>query len=223
MSRLQLELSRYGEDPIVQAATAVWNHLPAVIGYNIVFAACTLVPLVLMAGGLIIPAVLTAAILIGGAWGIILDAAAQMVTGRAHLALRTMRGSARFGIMLALPFAAATLALHAAWQMGSTAPGSWLRIAAIGTDLLVIGSLFVVLPAAGAGIETPRPRFTTRWTAAAELTGRKPVQTLECLGLLGALAWLGMSYPLIVLLLGPSLVALFAAASFAPISTTNPD
>lgn len=214
MTTFRAELGRHAGHPAVQAASAVWGHLAAVIGLNLVFTAAAMVTLTLAAAGAVFPAVLVGVVLVGAGWGILSEAAVQIIRGNAHVKVARMAVSARRGIALAVPCGATILALQAALHMSSSGPGHWLRTAAVVVDLLVLGSLIVVLPAATADLSVSCRSAAGRWLAAAERTGYRPVRTLETLAVAAAMVRLGLSVPLVALLIGPMLVATYAAGSF---------
>ncbi len=213
MTTFRAELGRHAGHPAVQAASAVWGHLAAVIGLNLVFTAAAMVTLTLAAAGAF-PAVLVGVVLVGAGWGILSEAAVQIIRGNAHVKVARMAVSARRGIALAVPCGATILALQAALHMSSSGPGHWLRASAVVVDLLVLGSLIVVLPAATADLSVSCRSAAGRWLAAAQRTGDRPVRTLETLAVAAAMVRLGLSVPLVALLIGPMLVATYAAGSF---------
>lgn len=223
MTTFRAELGRAAGHPAGQAVSAVWTHLAAVIGLNLVFAAAALVTWALAAAGAVLPAVLVGVVLVGSGWGILSDAAVQITRGSEHVKVATMAVSARRGIVLALPYGATVLALQAALHMSPSGPGQWLRVSAVVTDLLVLGSLTVLLPAATADLSVGCRAAAGRWFAAARGTGRRPIRTLETLAVAAAMVGVGLSVPLVALLIGPMLVATYAAGSFIAPDTAADD
>jgi hypothetical protein len=221
MTTFRAELGRHAGHPAVQAASAVWGHLAVVIGLNLVFTAAFMVTLTLAATGAVFPAVLVGVVLVGAGWGILSDAAVQIIRGNAHVKVGRMAVSARRGIALAVPCGATILASQAALHMSSVGPGHWLRTSAVVVDLLVLGSLIVVLPAATADLSVSCQSTAGRWLAAAERTGPRPFRTLETLAVVAAIVRLGLSVPLVALLIGPMVVATYAAASFIEPNTVS--
>lgn len=215
MTTLQSGLRGYAGHPAVRAAVGVWDHLAAAAMLNGLLAMAAAFPALLFGSGAVIPAIALGALVIGPAWGIVGDAASQMVAGRAHLSVDTMARSARNGLLVSSPLAFTLLALHAAMQMASVGPGSGVRTAAIAVDLLAIGTLVVLIPALSVECWSATARWPAIWRSAADRTGHAPLRTVECLGLTTVLIVLGLTFPLIAILIGPVLLAVYASASFA--------